>query len=528
MKNFIAYHIDFSDQNGILFLTEWLQHLNFPSKTHGYFIMRTHQKQHPHLGDVAIENMDISIKSRDDIPAVLLALQYIYKDKTLRDEIFKILEEDCTTESSRNQGRPGMPLWNIFVLGVLRLSLNIDYDRLEDLANNHIKIREMMGRGNIFEIDNDYPLQTIKDNVSLLTLETLNRINVIVVRAGHAFAGHIEDTPLRGRADSYVVETNVDFPSDVKLCFDALRSAIRIILVLCDIFYIGGWREHKAIVRKLKKLGRKIGQLKHSRSVKNQEKKKRKIEEAYGDYITYVKLIIDKIESTLHKCPCSDLVASALIADVKKYRDFAILEKNQMYRRVLLGEKIPNNEKIFSVFEEHTEWISKGKAGVIVELGLKVCVLEDQYGFILNHRVMQDETDEAIAVDIIRETQQAFSDLLVCSFDKGFHSPSNQKELAKLLDLVVLPKKGGLSPLEKVREQSGEFIKARHQHSAIESAINSLEVHGLDRCPDRGLVRFYNYVALGVVGHNLHVLGNKIRNRARDEVAREAQLQRAA
>ena len=56
---------------------------------------------------------------------------------------------------------------------------------------------------------------------------------------------------------------------------------------------------------------------------------------------------------------------------------------------VLAGETIPHEEKVFSVFEEHTEWISKGKAGVPVELGLRVCVLEDQHGFILHHRVME-------------------------------------------------------------------------------------------------------------------------------------------
>jgi len=59
----------------------------------------------------------------------------------------------------------------------------------------------------------------------------------------------------------------------------------------------------------------------------------------------------------------------------------------------VLDEKIPHEEKVFSIFEPHTEWISKGKAGVPQELGLQVCVLKDQYGFILHHLVMEQQTD---------------------------------------------------------------------------------------------------------------------------------------
>ncbi len=98
---------------------------------------------------------------------------------------------------------------------------------------------------------------------------------------------------------------------------------------------------------------------------------------------------------------------------------------------------------MFSIFEEHTEWISKGKAGVPQELGVRVCVLEDQHQFILHHRVMWQETDDKVAVAMISEAQQRYPHLTQCSFDKGFHnSPGNQRELGKLLDEVILPKKG--------------------------------------------------------------------------------------
>ena len=86
-----------------------------------------------------------------------------------------------------------------------------------------------------------------------------------------------------------------------------------------------------------------------------------------------------------------------------------------------------------------TEWISKGKAGVPVELGVKVCILEDQYQFILHHQVMQQQTDDQVTVEMVTQAKKRFAKLNACSFDKGFHTKDNQVELKVLLDLVVLP-----------------------------------------------------------------------------------------
>ena len=171
------------------------------------------------------------------------------------------------------------------------------------------------------------------------------------------------------------------------------------------------------------------------------------------------------------------------------------------------NEVIPHAEKVFSLFQPHTEWISKGKAGVPVELGLPVCIVEDQFGFILHHQVMKKTTDSAIAVSIVEETKKRFSNLYSVSYDKGFHSKPNQTELIPLVEKVVLPKKGKLSVADKARESEPEFKRLRRKHSAVESAINGLEVHGLDICPDDGIKGFERYVALAVLSRNIHQFG---------------------
>ncbi len=169
---------------------------------------------------------------------------------------------------------------------------------------------------------------------------------------------------------------------------------------------------------------------------------------------------------------------------IEEYIRHAQRQIDQIRRRVVLDEKIAHEEKVFSIFEPHTEWISKGKAGVPQELGLMVSVLKDQYGFILYHQVLEQQTDNKVAVAMAQGAKDRFANLGGCSFDTGFYSPDNQRELANILDYVILPKKGRLSAKDKQIEQSEEFVESRRKHSAVESSINALENHGLDRCLD--------------------------------------------
>jgi hypothetical protein len=142
-------------------------------------------------------------------------------------------------------------------------------------------------------------------------------------------------------------------------------------------------------------------------------------------------------------------------------------------------------------------------------------LLQEQFGFILHHRVMERQTDDELAVPMVEDAQARFPRLRQVSFDKGFHTPANQKALSELLDRPVLPRKGKLSQAARAIEQAEAFQQARRAHSAVESDINALEVHGLDRCPDHGLKGFKRYVALAVVARNIQILGATLRKQER-------------
>lgn len=480
-------------------------------------VMRVVKNPQMQFGEVDISEIKFDPKSRDDIPQVLKGLQHIYINKNTREEIFQLLEKKVAPKINKNNGRPGMDLWKIFVMGVLRLDLNYDYDRLHNEVNYHSQIRQMLGHG-IFDKEGDYEIQTIKDNVSLLTPELLDEINQVIVKAGHILLKKKGNDLLRGRCDSFVVETNVHFPTDINLLFDAMRKVITLSANLCEKHGCSSWRQHVYNVRQVKRLMRTAQNKKRMRAKTEEQKKKCEalIIEAHQEYIDVAKKYLDKAchtLDTLEKRGLLDIYDALLAGTIRDFINHGIRQINQIKRRVIFGEVIPHNEKVFSIFQPHTEWVMKGKAGVPVELGVKVCVMEDQHQFLLHHMVMEKETDDQVAVPMVDETKKRFSNLSTCSFDKGFHSPENQKILNEKLDVVALKRKGRLSQQAQAIEESEEFLKARHKHSAVESAINALEVHGLDMCPDHGINGFKRYVALAIVARNIHRIGAILKNR---------------
>jgi IS5 family transposase len=495
--------------------------------------MRTVIQPQLKFGETDIAAIVIDPKSRDDIPQLLRGLQHIYTEVSLRQQVFSILEEvmperaDGKGKASRQTGRPGMEQWKILVLGVLRLGLNVDYDRIQELANQHKTIRQILGHSDWLD-EHRYELPTIRDNVSLFTPEILDRINQAVVHAGHQALKKNADAlkgtrePLKARADSFVVKTHVHFPTDTNLLWDAIRKAIQTCATLCDTLALTEWRQSAYHLRCFKKSYRLIQKLKHSTSQDEAKRqaKQEQIEAAYQTYLDQAQVYVQRAYATRQRLNQAHGVPTPVLADLDAYLAHAERQIDQIRRRVLQGETIPHAEKVFSIFQPHTEWISKGKAGVPVELGLRVAVVEDQHRFILHHQVMAKTTDDQIAVALAEQTQTRFTALNAMSFDKGFHSPSNQTALKQRLENVILPKKGRLAEADKARESAPEFVRLRRQHSAVESAINALGVHGLDKCPDHGIDGFKRYVALAIVARNIQRLGAILREQEQQEAAR--------
>lgn len=467
------------------------------------------------LSQTDISAIYLDPKSRDDIPQLLRGLQHIYVDLGLRQRVFAILQGVRPTrkngegKADPEVGRPGMAQWVILVLGTLRLVLNADYDRIVELANQHSTLRQMLGHGR-WDDEYTYELQTVKDNIRLFSPEILSKINEEVVTAGHEILrknGQMDE--INARADSFVVETNVHYPTDINLLYDSIRKTIELcnkLSIECDLTE---WRQSAYNISKFKKQYRHIQLIRHSTS-KDEVKRDNKEDELRGAYVKYIEMAkeyLAKAEDTCDRVFGRSTIKPILFAKLRDYMGYARQQVSLIDKRILRGEVIPHDDKVFSIFEPHTEWISKGKAGVPVELGLRVCIVEDQSRFILHHKVMVKQTDDQVTVEVAQHTVDRYPQVKSISYDKGFHSPENQKELKELVERVVLPRKGKLSEKSKADESDPEFKRLRRKHSAVESGINALEVHGLDTCPDHGLIGFERYVALAVLGRNIHRLG---------------------
>ena len=448
------------------------------------------------FGSVPIESVEFDANSRDDIPAILKGLQLIWIDKEKREALFSLLETHFLPGTDLGVGRPGMNMWRILVLSVLKQSLGCDFDRLQELANKHTSVRQMMGHGDAVFDGPRYERRTIAGNVSLPAPELLNDVNGLIVAAGHEVSKRKPGESLAARCDSFVVETNVHFPTDVNLLWDATRSLLRETQRACAEFGIGGWRQRQHLEEKARKLYRKVG-------TANRWKKRPK---AVAAYIEFCGSLADRAEASLAElgtAGAGEVDASMIL----RFLEHARRQIDQIDRRLLKGETIPHAEKVFSVFEEHTRWISKGKAGTPVELGVPVAIVEDQFQFILGHSILWKGADVDVAIPIVENCLERHPDLRVCSFDRGFHSPANRVWLEGRLETAALPTKGRLNKDDIARESAPAFVRARRRHPAVESAINNLEKRGLDRVRTKGAVGFERTVCLSILAANLHRIG---------------------
>ena len=216
-----------------------------------------------------------------------------------------------------------------------------------------------------------------------------------------------------------------------------------------------------------------------------------------------------------------------LVTQLKRYNEFVKKFTNQIERRLLNGEAIAPDEKIFSIFEDHTEWITKGKLNKKVELGHLLLITTDQHHFIVDYKIMEKQKDASQVKDLQERLDKKYNGKVIYShsFDKGFWSKDNYQTLQESkTEHVILPKKGKLNKEEKEREGSKTFKKLRHAHSAVESNINMLEHHGLNRCFDKGLHGFKRCVGLSIVAYNLHQLGNVLLEKEREQERRKQKV----
>lgn len=470
--------------------------------------MRKRFIQQNELDADLISDIELDSRSRHELPQLLAGLQYIFITPELNESVFTVLEE-CILKDKQPTGRLGMTFWEIFVMGVVRLNLDLNYDALYDQVNHHDVLRGILGVRTkaIFQSPKHYPIQTIKDNVALLDEDCLMRINEVIVKAGHRLkkkeAGC--DLMIQFKSDSYVAESTVHFPTDFNLLWDSGRKSLDVLAQLQKQIGGIGWRKHQHWQKQLKKLYYKVANI-HRLKGRDYENR---LKEAVSAYLSFGHELSQQITATFEQQAsflCLNPIVTALWLSLSDYQQMLDKHLDLLHRRVIKGEKIPHEEKMFSIFERHVEWIQKGKAHRPVELGHRVLVTTDQFNFIVDHKVLVKEGEQAQAIELGLRLQKRFGkgyQLDSISFDRGFYSHLAKEKLNQIFNHVVMPNKGRPSG----EQTDSWFVALQRQHSAVESNINELEHAGVNRVPDKGLRAFRRYVALGVVSYNVRRLG---------------------
>jgi hypothetical protein len=470
------------------------------------------------LDAIPISQVPLNVNCRDEIVPILASLQHLYADDAARDEILTFIAKDVNATSDPFQGRPGFGYWEILVLGAVRWGCNCDYDKLQNLAEEHRSLRRIMGIGTWDDHD---PLRwdwrRIRDNLCLVHPETLAKINELVVRVGH----RLEPTAAeKVRGDTFVVKTNIHYPTDANLLADGLRKILHVGAQLALLLGRSGWRQEAHLCHRVKRLVWVINKACKSKKGDMAVRRRR----AYRPLMKLTHKVLARARQLLHGeaswlgdfNEAGRMTAIGLGQQLGHYVALTAKVLEQTRRRVVLGESVPNAGKIFSIFEPHTELINRGKTPQPVEFGHRVLVIEDQVGFIVHYQVLDNGVqDKDVAVSSLRAAQRKVGDKIEsASFDRAFHTPQNQQELAEVVAHPCVPVRGTKQEARQQAEATIEFREGRTRHPGVESAIHGLEDgNGLDRCRDRTKPGYERYVGLGILGRNLHVLGKVVLRR---------------
>ena len=491
--------------------------------------MRKRFDQQILLKQTPIERVKIPTNSRDELPPILRALQWVFQTPEVNEEIFELLEKSIQS-GNNHTGRPGMDLWQILVLGIIRLGLDCDYDRLAHIANYDRLVRQILGLPCFSDVDEDKAFQakTICENVNLIDKELLAKVNNIIALHGHAIIKKNEKEKLELKTDTYVVETNVHYPSDLNLLWDANRKAIELCAKLCEALKINGWRKYKNWLRKLKKLMRRCSKI----ITAGGPNKEQRVFKVVSEYLEESQQAANKVQATLERLSQINLKSTTLIKilEIKNFQKMQLKHIDLIERRLLKNETIAHEEKIFSLFEEHTQFIKKGKQRPNVELGHKLQVTSDQTGLILDYQRLKDETESSTLLGLVKRIKERFGEesILSLSADKGASEKETTEQLREQIAEVIIAKRGKKNKKEQELESAKRFKKLRNAHSAIESNINSLEHHGLNRCPDKGLGGYDRYIGFGILSYNLHKIGNKLNEQEQRQKQRRDKRRKAA
>ena len=338
-----------------------------------------------------------------------------------------------------------------------------------------------------------------------LTPETLKSINDLVVQAAVDLG--LEDGQ-KLRVDTTVVQTDIHHPSDNTLLWDVVRVITRLICYLAAAL---GRRHIKGFPNRTRSARRRMQEIQRMTARQRQDHQA----ETYRELISIAEEVVESARTALRqtaKTHGKDTIAELAIAEARKeiehFCDLGARVIDQARRRVLDGEQVPTAEKIYSIFEPHTDLIKRGKVQTPIEFGHKVFLAESACGLITQYEVLDgNPVDEQHVVISLQRHKQTFGDVPeLYGSDRGFFSEANVSSCHQQgVKVVCIPQRGGIkTPEREAYEKSREFKDGQRFRAGIEGRISVLfRGRGMKRCLAEGRKRFELWVAAAVLANNL-------------------------
>jgi len=350
-------------------------------------------------------------------------------------------------------------------------------------------------------------LDKLKNSIKPETWKTVNRLLGRYAVERQLISGE------KLRLDTTAVETNIHYPTDSSLLWDTYRVLARLIgrARELDSETVGDRRFHTKRAKRLQQqIARKAGKKDPTLDLKSLYRELLGMVEGISAFARQLACELEKRRKESRYGLFDDAVAQALIEELRHYIDLGARVIDQARRRVLQGESVPNEQKIFSIFEPHTELLKRGKAGKDVEFGHMIQIQQVPQKFITGYEAFEKKPVEHQLLDpALRHHRRLFGkDPEQLTADKGYYeSVDALAKLREKIDVVAIGKKGNRTPEETERESDPAFRHAQRFRAGVEGTISFLKrVLGLFRCFNKGWKHFAATVGVTVFSHNLLTL----------------------
>ena len=333
---------------------------------------------------------------------------------------------------------------------------------------------------------------------SALGATTIDTMNAILT--GYAITEEMISRE-KQRMDTTVYETNIHYPTDSSLLWDSFRTLARLVSPIQNELPQLDLR-HRFHDKKVKKLATFIARNASSKSKETQ----REIKRNYTTLINRVRWIHRVGQQVCKKA----FAAGYDVPELSHYLPLVERIVEQADRRIIQGEQVPPDEKLYSLFEEHTELIVRGKAGKPIEFGHKILIAQTGEKYIHHYKVMEKRIeDKELLVPAIEAHKDLFGDYPdVLSTDKGFYESMKQiNSLEEIIPVVSISKKGRRNQAEYERETTEAFIDGQRFRAGSEGSISVLKrAFKLGKCFFKGFKNYAASVGFAVLCHNLVLL----------------------